>query len=438
MFTSLRNFFFGPPNPPSFDPASPREVRRNFRLSVANGVLFILSDSLTDPTLVLVAFLSALTNSPFLLGLVVPIQSAAWALPQIFVSGRLQSWPVKLDLYRRMSLVRILSWLMLALTINFVSDPHWAVLAFFVSFSIASLASGVAGLPFLEVISKTIPPHRRGEVFAWRLGLGGLLAIGGSFLVRWMVGENSPLPFPSNFGLLAFCMFVIASISLVVFHHIREAPDSTPAPRRTTRQQMGAALAELRSNANYRRLLAGQSLLTLAASATPFFAVYVQEQLGGSKDWVGIYLGVIMVTNLLANILFGWLSRRAGNQRVLVAALSTGAAMSLGVLLLALLGGPLGISPLAASLWLVPVFVFSAVRTTGVAVSSNSLLMNITPDDKRSLLIGFNQTFLGGIMLVNGLSGLVVGWLGLPALVAFTLLMHLGALFLILGVRERH
>ncbi|HZU87475.1 MAG TPA: MFS transporter [Anaerolineaceae bacterium] len=435
---SLRNLFYGPPTPPDFDPNNPREVRRNFRLAVSNGVLFILADSLTDPTLVLVAFLSMLTDSPFLLGLIVPIQSAAWALPQIFVSGRLQSWPVKLDLYRRMSLVRIASWLMLALTINFVRDPHWAVLAFFVAFSIASLASGIAGLPFLEVISKTIPPNRRGEVFAWRLGLGGLLGIGGSFLVRWMVGENAPLPFPSNFGLLAFLFFVLSSISLVVYNQIREEPDRTPSPRRTTQQQVRAALAELRENANYRRLLVAQSLYTMAASATPFFAVYVQGTLGGSRDWVGVYLGVMMVTNLLANLLFGWLSRRAGNQRVLLVALSAGGLMSLAVLTLALLAGPLGLSPLAASIWLAPVFFLSALRNTGVAVSSSSLVMNIAPDEKRSLLIGFNQTFLGVVMLMNGLSGLVVGWLGLPVLVGFTLLAHLGALFLILGVHERH
>lgn len=438
MLTSLRNFFYGSPNPPDFDSTNPREVRRNFRLAVANGVLFILADSLTDPTLVLVAFLSILTRSPFLLGLIVPIQSAAWALPQIFVSGRLQSWPVKLELYRRMSLVRIAAWLMLALTINFVRDPHWAVLAFFVAFAIASLASGVAGLPFLEVISKTIPPQRRGEVFAWRLGLGGLLGIGGSFLVRWMVGENAPLPFPSNYGLLAILFFLLASISLVVYNQIREMPDSQPAPRRTTREQFHAALAELRENANYRRLLAGQSLYTLAASATPFFAVYVQEHLGGSKDWVGVYLGVTMGTNLLANLLFGWLSRRMGNQRVLVVALSAGGLMSLAVLVLVCLAGPLGISPLGASLWLAPVFLFSAMRNTGVSISSTSLVMNIAPDAKRSLLIGFNQTFLGVVMLLNGASGLVVGWLGLPFLVGFTLVCHIGALLLTLGVREKH
>jgi MFS family permease len=199
-----------------------------------------------------------------------------------------------------------------------------------------------------------------------------------------------------------------------------------------------AALAELRLNANYRRLLTVQSLITLSAAATPFFAVYVQGELGGSKDWLGVYLGVIMLTNLLANLLFGWLSRRAGNQRVLVVALSAGGIMSLAVLVLTLLAGPLGLSPLAASIWLAPVFFLSALRTTGVAISSNSLLMNIAPDEKRSLLIGFNQSFLGVVMLLNGASGLVVAGLGLPVLLGFTLLMHLGALFLIFGVKERH
>ena len=77
--------------------ASPT-ARRNFTLGVMNGLLYITAETVMDPTLVMVAFLSHLTNSPLLLGLVLPIRDGAWSLPQLWVSGYLQSVPHKLTL----------------------------------------------------------------------------------------------------------------------------------------------------------------------------------------------------------------------------------------------------------------------------------------------------------------------------------------------------
>ena len=64
---------------------------RNFRLGVVNGVLYILSETLLDPTLVLIAYLSMITDSPILLGMLLPLRDGAWALPQLWVSCFLPS-----------------------------------------------------------------------------------------------------------------------------------------------------------------------------------------------------------------------------------------------------------------------------------------------------------------------------------------------------------
>jgi hypothetical protein len=204
------------------NPNQPAVLRRNFRLGVLNGVFYISAETLLDPTLVLVTFLSMLTPSPLLLGLLLPIRDGAWALPQIWVSGYLQSIPHKLTIYRRLSLMRILLWAALAVTINFVRDPNWLLAAFFVVFTFSSLISGLAGLPFFEVVSKTIPPERRGEFFAWRLGLGGAGSVVASIIVRWLLDPAGPLPFPSNYGLLSVLFFILATVSMIAFNQVME------------------------------------------------------------------------------------------------------------------------------------------------------------------------------------------------------------------------
>ncbi|HZW04379.1 MAG TPA: MFS transporter [Anaerolineaceae bacterium] len=404
------------------------EIERNILLTVVNGVLFIFAESLLDPTLVLVAFVSQLTASPFLIGLIVPIYGSASSIPQFWVSGYLQSQPLKIDLYKRMSLIRCLAWGALAAGINLVTDPDWLLVVFFLTFTTAMSAAGISGLPFLEVLSKTVPPARRGETFALRFGVGVLLAIGGSFLVRWMIGPDAPLPFPHNYGLLAIIFFVTVSIALLIYHAVREQPDAIVKPRARSSEQFQRAMEVLRENVNFRRLLTAESAMIVANMATPFFAVFVQKELGGDPAWVAIYLGVTLVTNLLSNLFFGRLSRRIDNQKVLMASAVAGLLMSLVMLSLVLFARPLGISPLAASIWLLPVFVLSGIRTTGFYISSNSLLLNIAPPADRTLMIGFTQTVIGLLLLLTGLSGVLVGVFGYAVLFAVTLTAHLTSL----------
>lgn len=403
----------------------------NFRLGVINGVLYIFAEALLDPTLVLVAFLSHLTDSPFLLGLVIPIRDGAWSLPQFFISGWVQNHPLKIDIYKSMSYVRIAAWGILALSINLVHDPDWLLVAFFIAYLIAALASGIGGLPFMEVVSKTVPPRRRGELYAWRLGLGGLLGIGASGLVRWMVSPQAPMRFPYNFGLLSIGYFVVGSIALLLYNGVKELPDEYLPPRRTIRQQLTKALEILPGNTNYRLLLWTQTLMTIANSATPFFAVYVQREFQGPQEWVGIYLAVLMGANLISNLLFGRLSRRVDNQKVMQVAAGAGMLMSVGVVLLAVFGKAWGISSQTASICLLPVFFLSGVRGTGFAISSPSLMMNIAPDEDRTLVIGLTQTLLGAMLLLTSLSGVVYAVFGFLALAVITVGAHLGAWILV-------
>src|SRR4030042_6784832 len=85
-------------------------VRRDFRLGVINGALFGLAETLTDPGLVLVAFVVALGGSPLLVGLAAAIRNAGWYLPHLLVSGRTQSAPRTLPIYARAAVLRLAGW----------------------------------------------------------------------------------------------------------------------------------------------------------------------------------------------------------------------------------------------------------------------------------------------------------------------------------------
>ena len=412
----------------------PEDVKHNFRWGVGNGLLYYAAETLLDPTLVVVAFLSHLTQSPLLLGLVVPMRDGAWSLPQLWVSGFLQSKPHKLTYYRWFGYVRIVCWLAIALTINLVHDPYLLLVFFLLAYMISSFANGLSGLPFMEVVGKTIPPERRGEFFAWRMGMGGVGGIGASVLVRWLLDPNGPLEFPYNFGVLSVAFLVLGAVSIFFLNALREPIETETLPAQSLSAQAQRAVAVVRGNRSYGVFLGMMTTMILSSAAVPFFAVYVQRNLGGSQAMIGYYLAAQTVANLLATIFFGRLSRRAGNSRVMAFALGAGMLMVGLVLALAVMAGIGPVSSGLAAAWLVPVFILVGIRNSGTGISWNSMLLEIAPPAERSLYVGFTNSLLGVVLLLTGLSGVIVKTMGFMALFVFALVAHGAALWLGLRV----
>ena len=110
--------------------------------------------------------------------------------------------------------------------------------------------------------------------------------------------------------------------------------------------------------------------------------------------------------------------------------------MSLWVLTLAVLAKPLSLTATVASLALIPAFIFSSIRQTGISIAANSILLSITPPQSRSLVLGFTQTLLGVVLLISGFSGLIINWVGFLGLMVVTLLTSFVALYLVKDIHE--
>jgi Na+/melibiose symporter-like transporter len=413
-----------------------RTVRHNFRLGVLNGMLSGLGEALIDPTLVQVAFVNHLSASPLLVGLVVPLRDGVWYLPQLWVSSHLQSQPIKVTYYARMSVLRVTGLGALCLAALTLHDPAWLLAVYFLGYGLYALAAGLAGLPYLEMVSKTIPPRQRGLYFAWRLTLGGLMALGASLVVRWMLSEPAGLAFPRNFGVLFSLATLAFGSAMFALQHTREPPDlTTPAPV-SPGHQFRRAVMLARHDGNYLRFLTMRGALMLGSCASPFFAVFVQRQLGAPPEMVGVYLAVVAGVGLVSNMLYGRFSVRLGHRRILVLASGLGLVMSALVLAFALLAGPAGLRGMTAALCLLPIYAFLSAREAGIGVAGYSLLMEISPPAERSVYLGFSNSILGIILLSTSLSGLVVEYWGFTALVGLTLAAYLIALAAALTMRD--
>jgi hypothetical protein len=333
------------------------------------------------------------------------------------------------------AVVRTTAWLLLTVAVWLVDEPTVLLSSFFLLYLLARMASGLTGLPFFDIIGKTIPARRRGIFFGWRQLLGGLLGLAGGWIVK-VVLNSTIFPFPRGYALLFLLYTSVMGVSLGAFSAIREPIGAVSSAPVTLLDQLGRAGHVLRENGVYRRYIVAQISLALARMSLPFYGLYAKRVLGAPGAMVGVYVAVRAGALLLLNLPWGRLSDRRGN-RLVLQLMSAGSGLTV-LLALGLVALVTVLPPEAA--WLpylaFPLFLLDgAMRPAQMLVGSNFLL-ELVPEIDRPLYLGLSSTLTGVAILLSGFGGLLVDLAGFVALFGVSLSLYGVGFLLAKGLPE--
>lgn len=412
-------------------------LKRNFFLGVSNGALFNFAESLMSIDTVLPWFVQQLGGSNFLIGLVSPMRDAGWFLPQLYVSHRLQREPFKQPIYRRTAVIRTLAWLTWTVaTFALLQNFGALLLVFFVAYGVNALASGFAGLSFMDVVAKTIPARQRGSYFGGRLFFGGLLSLIAGVLVTVMLSQANPLPFPENVAVLFAVAWVAAVVGMVLFAFVVEPPGEVREEEVTLTSHVRRAARLPRHNENLRYLLIARVVLLLAYVATPFYGVYSINVLHAPASILGVYVGARTVVALAINPIWSRLSDRRGNKIVMRLATACGVAMVAWALFAPIIAQGIHVDSSVSAYLFVPVFALMGLYDTGVGIGAVNLTLEIAPGDDRAIYVGLTNTVLGIAYLSTASGGLIVDRAGYQGVFVLALAFLLVASWALSRIRE--
>ena len=384
-------------------------LKRNFTLGVINGGLFVFAEALMSIDTVLPWFVEQLGGSNFLIGLVGPMRDAGWFLPQLFVSHHLQREPLKMPLYRRAAVVRSVAWSVWTTATFLLTASYPALLlVFFVAYGVNALASGFAGLPFMDIVAKTIPPERRGSYFGGRLFTGGVLGLVASVIVGLALSVQNPRPFPTNVGTLFALSWVAAMTGLFTFAMIKEPRGDVRDDGATFTAHMQRAARLPRQNQNLRYLLIARVVILLSYVAAPFYSIYSINELGAPVSIIGVYMGVRTIVALLINPIWSRLSDRRGNKIVTQLAVAAGVVMIAWAVFVPGVARSLNVPAALIAYAIVPVYALMGAYETGVGIGAVNLTLEVAPPNDRAIYIGLTNTILGVAYLSTAVSGLIV------------------------------
>jgi hypothetical protein len=393
-----------------------RAARRNYRLSIWNGILFNVGETFIETATIVALFVSGLTGRSGVVGLAVALQEVGWYLPQVLTIALVETRRRRLPLYAWMAVLRTGGLLATTIAIFVLGDrePQWMLALFFAAFSIYAFAGGFAAVSFYDVVGRTIPLAWHPRMWAYRLFFGGLLAAGCGFAIQAILA----LPdFAARFGLLFAIATLFIGAGTFAFTLCHEPPVEV------SRKSLHLA-AHLRESARvawrdpkFRALFGTRVALAGAFTAAPFFVLYALGPLGLPPRAVGVFVTARIAGYVVSNLGWQWVATHLGH-RSLMRSVALACATAPILVLLA----P-GVPPEARVGLLAAAFALVGAAVSGTNIGFQSLLLAIAPAARRPSYVGLMNSFIGPFMLLPA----GAGWLSDATAPAVVFLGAVGA-----------
>ena len=323
--------------------AACRETPASFFLTLVASSLSKLADSLASAKTVLAWLASGVGAPAVVLAFLVPVRESGSMLPQLLVAGYVRRLAVRKWVWVAGSVAQALS----VAGIAFVAMHHegdaagFAILGLVVAFS---LARGFCSIASKDVLGKTIPKSKRGQLTGWAASAAGLVSVvaGALFALTELRAASA-----NELVLVVLAAAALWGLAATVFAFVNEFPGETAGGKNA----IGEAFARLRilvEDRPFRRFVVARALLMCSALSAPYYTALAHER-GGSG--LGTLAGLVAaggLADLLSGPFWGRLADRS-SRRVMALGGAGAAGMGVVVSLLA------GLAPaVVASAWFLP------------------------------------------------------------------------------------
>ncbi|MBI5303345.1 MAG: MFS transporter [Chloroflexi bacterium] len=387
-----------------------RTLTRNFTFNILDGAFFGLGIGFGSFVTVLPLFVSQLTDSALLIGLIPAIHAVGWQFPQLLTAQHV----ARLGYFKRMVVLRTLHervpYLFLALIAWFLPslDRTLALVLIYLMLIWQGVGGGITATAWQAMLAKIIPANRLGSLYGLQAGAANLLASGGAIVAGLVLERVAP---SSNFALCFMLTLAAMALSWVFLALVREERQP-PVPPVVAERDYSRHLVEiLRRDKNFSWFLIVRMVSQVALMAYAFFTVYAVRRFNASPEFAGWLTAVFTGSQILANPILGWL----GDHWTHRGAMTLGAFAAIASALLAFL------APDAT--WFFPAFIFAGIANVAFWTVAMPMILQFTDEKNRASYIGLANTLIApSTFLAPIVGGLLADAFGYPAAFATALL----------------
>lgn len=399
-------------------------MARAYAIFLWHGFFLAVTTAMLDLNTVFPALVSSLVDSKAVFGLLYSIMLGVPFVFNIVFGHYLQDKPRKKPYLILGIYLRVFAFLGMALfTFIWAGErPLLLLLSLFGWVFLFSFSGGFAGLAYADIMGKMVPRGPRGRLYAVKQFVSSVALLLGGVLVARLLALDT-LPYPSNYALLLAIGGGGLFVAALAFWFIPEEPAEREGNPKESLWQFIRKVPEIvRADPAFLRFILAANLSSVSLMLLPFYILFAQDAFQLGPEWVGRFLVLQTLGVILSNLVWGYLSHRGGSRVVVRVCILTGGLIPL----LAPLLRPLGPEMFAL------VFLLVGFVMSGRKVGFEPYLLDLAPEDRRTVYVGINGTLNFSRVLLPALSGVLIDVLGFPLTFGMTVVI-MGVAFLLLG-----
>lgn len=367
-----------------------KDTKQALKLNTVEGAFAVAADNLAAPYLGLFALalgatpsqIGMLTAFPNFMGNILQIPAALLAERQ-----KDKRWLIIVGGY-----INRLSWILMAfLPFLLPAEQRVGVIILLATFRFMAANLGVPAWTSLQ--ATLIPKSMRGKYYANRNMVLNTCAVLATILANFLLR----LAFPVNYQIIFALTALLGIMSVFLFSKIsfnQAPPKAKVASSDSYLKKFRDFTREIGSQKDFRSYLISAIVWNFGIFvASPLFVVYFVQDLGGNEGFWALFAAVNLASMVLLQRYWGRLSDYFGPKSVMMVS-------GLGIISLPLLWW------IAPNAWFpFVIHIVNGLFWGGYNLAAFNLLLDITPDDNRSVYVGVYNTLMGVATAVGPLLG---------------------------------
>jgi MFS family permease len=388
---------------------------RNYRMNIAEGILYISSAAFISVQIVLPALIARLGGGNIVVGILPVIVYVGLFLPQVFAARTIETlpskkgWAIKYGFFQRLMILLIA----IAVLVLGGSWPRLALLLFLVFFALHHVFAGIGTPAWFDLFTRITPLRKRGRLVGFRTSLGGAAAFLCGLVLTWLLAT---FDFPLNYAVGFFIAIGLQISSLIVQMNLVEGEPSRATERRPVFAYLRRLPAVFRSNRNFKYFIISSAFLIVGNMPIGFFTVYALRSFSADESMVGQFTLSMLMMQAVSALISGFIVDRYGNKRALMIA----ALGMLGATLWALVAPSLG--------WFRLVYVFLGANVGTELMARYNISAEYGPAEQRPTYVALMNTVLAPVYLSALAAGMISDLFG------YRTLFFVAAAFSVVGI----
>lgn len=370
---------------------------------VWHGFFLALTMAMIELNTVLPNLIAGLTKSSIAFGGLYSIMLGAPLVFNLLFSHYLKRFELKKKFLLFGIYLRSFSFLGMAVTTFLFSksNPSVALTLFYFLILLFSLSGGFAGIAYSDIVGKLLPSEKRPGLYASRQIFSGIASfIGGVFIVQIFTPGRFDYPLNYVLGMIIGCVGLI--IGAFGFWMIKEPSSNIGKIDENNEGLIGNSIKILKEDRAFRRFIIIENATSFSLMILPFYMVFVKNTFADYRNYFGAFVMAQLLGNILSNFLWAFISKKLGTATVLKICILIGA--SIPAIAIAL-------TPMGA-MWYVLVFILVGVIISGRNIGFEPYLLDIAPEDKRTMYLGIRGTLNILVVLLPLAGGIFIDTLG--------------------------